>query len=244
MRSRGDEPFVLRGRGAACRIRPWSHDPDVAQMVFSSQRRLPTPADVQRWLDDLTSRGYTTVRTGALNSAQALLLQPLGFVELQRLALLEHRSPRDAAHAVAGTTRRLLQSDHLAASIVDELAFGHPWGLDTTAIADVCEATRRHRARWVTDAAGALVGYAISGRDSRVGFLQRLAVDPRAQRRGHGRALVVDSLHWAARWRIERVLVNTHVGNTAALDLYASTGFERLDEELTVLERRLAASSG
>ena len=47
-----------------------------------------------------------------------------------------------------------------------------------------------------------------------------------------------------ARWRIERVLVNTHVGNTAALDLYASTGFERLEDELTVLERRLGASSG
>jgi ribosomal protein S18 acetylase RimI-like enzyme len=241
VRSHGDEPFVLRGRGTACRIRPWSNDPDIAQMIFASQRRLPTPSDVLRWIDELGELGYTTVRTGALNNAQARLLEPFGFVEMQRLALLEHRSPRALPHVVTGSTRRLLQGDYAAASTVDERAFGQPWGLDVAAIADVCAATRRHRARWVADDDGVLVAYAISGRDSRVGFLQRLAVDPADQRRGHGRALVVDSLHWAARWRIERVLVNTHVGNEGALDLYASTGFERLDDELTVLERRLGA---
>ncbi len=234
---------MLRGRGAACRIRSWSNDPDVAQMVLYNQRRLPTPTDVLRWIDELDARGYRVLRTGALNAAQAHLLEPLGFVELQRLALLEHPSPRAAAHGTVGATRRLLQGDHAAASGVDCLAFGHPWGLDTHAIADVCGATRRHRARWIADDDGALVAYAISGRDARIGFLQRLAVRPDAQRHGHGRSLVVDSLHWAARWRIERVLVNTDIANVAALDLYSSTGFERLDEELRVLEKRLGTSS-
>jgi GNAT superfamily N-acetyltransferase len=243
VRSRGEEPFVLRGRGAACRIRSWSNDPDVAQMVLYNQRRLPTPTDVQRWVDELDARGYRTLRTGALNAAQAHLLEQLGFVELQRLALLEHRSPRAAPHGTLGTTKRLLQGDHAAASSVDGLAFGHPWGLDVHAIADVCSATRRHRARWIADDDGALIAYAISGRDARVGFLQRLAVHPDEQRHGHGRNLVVDSLHWAARWRIERVLVNTDIANVAALDLYSSTGFERLDEELRVLEKRLGTSS-
>ncbi|MCU1504960.1 MAG: hypothetical protein JWM12_4314 [Ilumatobacteraceae bacterium] len=233
---------MLRGRGAACRIRPWSNDPGVAQMILYNQRRLPTPGDVLRWIDQLGDRGYRSLRTGALNRAQARLLEPLGFVELQRLALLEHHSPRDVAHGTVPPTQRLLPGAHPAASVVDGLAFGHPWGLDTSAIADVCDATRRHRARWIADDDGALVAYAISGRDSRVGFLQRLAVHPEAQRRGHGRALVVDSLHWAARWRIERVLVNTHVDNAAALDLYTSVGFVRLDEELTVLEKRLGTS--
>lgn len=208
-------------------------------MILFNQRRLPTPDDVRRWVDQLTVRGYRAVRTGALNRPQALLLEPLGFVELQRLALLEHRSPRDTTERSAGTTRRLLHGDHPAASIVDGLAFGHPWGLDATAIADVCAATRRHRARWITADGGALLAYAISGRDTRVGFLQRLAVHPQAQRQGVGRRLVLDSLAWAARWRIERVLVNTHVHNHAALELYQRNGFVRLDEELTVLERSL-----
>jgi hypothetical protein len=39
------------------------------------------------------------------------------------------------------------------------------------------------------------------------------------------------------------VLVNTDIANVAALDLYSSTGFERLDEELRVLEKRLGTSS-
>ena len=232
---------MLRGRGAACRIRPWSNDPDVAQLVLYDLRRLPTPDDVRRWIDVLRERGYRTVRTGALNRPQALLLEPLGFVELQRLALLEHRSPRDGGTR-ARTTRRLERSEHAAASAVDELAFGRPWALDVSAIEDVRAATRRHRARWIADDGGRVAAYAISGRDARVGFLQRLAVHPAAQRRGLGRALVLDSLSWAARWRIERVLVNTHVHNEPALELYQRSGFHRLDEELTVLERELTAT--
>jgi GNAT superfamily N-acetyltransferase len=242
VRSHADEPFVLRGQGAACRIRPWSNDPDVAQMVLYNQRRLPTPDDVRRWVDELRGRGYRALRTGALNQSQASLLLPFGFVELQRLALLEHRSPSDTTDRNASGTRRLLHSEHRAASVVDALAFGHPWGLDATSIADVCDATRRHRARWIADADGALVAYAISGRDARVGFLQRLAVHPGAQRHGLGQRLVLDSLAWASRWRIERVLVNTHVHNHAALELYERTGFVRLTEELTVLERTLVES--
>jgi ribosomal protein S18 acetylase RimI-like enzyme len=243
VRSHGDEAFVLRGQGAACRIRPWSNDRDVAQMVLYDQRRLPTPDDVRRWIDVLTARGYRALRTGALSRSQALLLEPLGFVQIQRLALLEHRSPRTVGERASGPTRRLMPGEHRAASIVDGLAFVHPWGLDTAAIADVCAATRRYRARWVAGDDGGLLAYAISGRDSRVGFLQRLAVHPDAQRRGLGRRLVLDSLAWAVRWRIERVLVNTHVDNDAALDLYVRTGFERLDEELIVLERPLVAGA-
>jgi ribosomal-protein-alanine N-acetyltransferase len=81
------------------------------------------------------------------------------------------------------------------------------------------------------------VGYALSGRDARQVFLQRLAVRPEVQRRGIARALVDDCLAWAARWHAERVLVNTHVGNDAALALYANAGFHRLAERLHVFER-------
>jgi ribosomal protein S18 acetylase RimI-like enzyme len=86
------------------------------------------------------------------------------------------------------------------------------------------------------------MAYAVSGRDARQGFLQRLAVHPRAQRQGYGRALVLDSLRWAARWRVDRVLVNTHTTNQPALDLYEGVGFHRLHERLHVFERSLAWS--
>jgi GNAT superfamily N-acetyltransferase len=240
--SRSDQPFVLRGVGTACRIRPWANEPNVAQLVLYNQRRLPSVADVQQWLGELTRLGFTAVRTGALNVSQARLVDPLGFVCLQELVLLEHSAlrnlPTPAGPAAAVAIRRLDRDEHAAAAVVDRLAFGLPWGLDEPGIAEVCLATARHRARAV-HLSGVLVGHAISGRDTKIGFLQRLAVHPDAQRHGIGLALVLDSLRWSARWRMSRVLVNTHIGNTAALTLYERVGFRRLPELLRVFEKTL-----
>ena len=58
-----------------------------------------------------------------------------------------------------------------------------------------------------------LVAFAISGAASGQGYLQRLAVAPEHQGRGHGRALVVDALAWMAARRLSHALVNTAVGN-------------------------------
>ena len=48
-----------------------------------------------------------------------------------------------------------------------------------------------------------------------------------------------DALRWMARWRVQRALVNTHVGNEAALALYHRFGFTDLGDRLHVLERRI-----
>ena len=106
-------------------------------------------------------------------------------------------------------------------------------------MADVRCATPRHRARLAGDGDAHLAAYAITGRDASQGFLQRLAVDPAYQRRGLGRALVLDSLQWLGRWRVRRVLVNTPTDNEAALALYEQVGFHRLPERLGVYERIL-----
>ena len=79
----------------------------------------------------------------------------------------------------------------------------------------------------------------VSGRDGRNGYIQRLAVSPDHQNRGFGLALVTDSLRWMARWRVQRALVNTHVGNDAALVLYHRLGFTDLSDRLHVFERRI-----
>ena len=240
------EPLLLHGQGTSCRVRPWAFGSDVAQLVMYDQRRVPTPQDVSRWLAAIVEHGYSSVRTGALNESQAGALAPHGFTRRQLLALLEHPAPRDAvrrdrtSEAVRArtTTRRLTVADHRAAATVDRAAFTEPWALDGQGIADVCAATSRHRARCV-GSGNALVAYAVSGRDRRLGFLQRLAVVPECQGNGLGRALVVDSLRWAARWRCERVMVNTDVSNEPALALYQHLGFVRLPSVLAVLERPL-----
>jgi ribosomal protein S18 acetylase RimI-like enzyme len=232
-------PNVLHGSGASCRVRTWSGDATVAQIIMYHDRRPPTAEDVHRWCADLAAVGFDRVRTGALYGHQADRLLPFGFAPLQRLALLEHSAPGDVPRP-DGPTERLHADEEQAASVVDQAAFAWPWSLDAAAIAEVRSATPRHHARAI-HRDGRLVAFAVSGRDGRLGFLQRLAVDPAAQRAGLGRRLVLDSLRWAARRRVARVLVNTHVDNDAALRLYETTGFVRMNDELVVLERDLGA---
>lgn len=206
--------------------------------MFFNQSRPPRDAQVQNWLRDLSGMGYTTVRTGALAGDTASLVEQLGFRCIQQLALLEHTEPASVAPAPIDLTHRLLVAQHARASVVDQAAFPPPWALDDIGIDDVRHATPRHRARGAS-VEGQLVGYAISGRDGRQGFLQRLAVSPSHQGHGHGRALVIDSMRWFARWRVNRVLVNTHTDNAAALSLYHQLGFVTLPETLRVFERVL-----
>jgi ribosomal protein S18 acetylase RimI-like enzyme len=80
-----------------------------------------------------------------------------------------------------------------------------------------------------------IAGYAITGRAGGHGFLQRLAVHPTWQRRGVGRALVIDGLAWLERRGVERVVVNTQLENRKALALYEGLGFRREPRCLSVL---------
>lgn len=237
LRSRSTTPQVLRGATSSCRIRPWTGQPSVAQLVVFNQGIAPTAGDVDRWVDELHRLGYAAVRTGALNELTGAVVRQAGFGVRQELELLEHRSPATAGRPEV-PSRRLPDAERQAAVAVDRAAFETPWQLDEAAFAEVCNATVRHRARAV-DSGGSLAGFAISGRDGRLGFLQRLAVHPAHRREGLGAALVVDSLRWLARWRATRVLVNTHVENVAALTLYHRLGFVSLPERLAVYERSL-----
>lgn len=242
-------PLVLHGNGVSCRVQQWSFRPQTAQLVLYHHQGLPTLADLLRWCERLTELGYTSVRTTALAIPAGLRAEAAGFHAIQELVLLEHTDPRHPANPIPTrdlttgdlttgdlTTRRLDASQHTAASAIDVAAFTEHWGLEPRAIADVCAATPRFRARTTGTPLNA---YALSGRDAKRGFLQRLAVAPSQQRGGLGRALVLDSLQWMARWRVQRVLVNTPVDNFPALALYEQLGFQRLGERLRVYERDL-----
>ena len=243
---RATTPFVLTGDGVSCRVRTLPFRPDSDHLVLLQRRCLPTDDDLARWIDDLAGRGYRRVRTGALGTTASLRVEAAGFTLVQQLMLLQHDDPRRTARARPRAdrrpqvaTHRLNPHHHDVASVVDVAAFGEQWGLDAAAVADVRRATPRHRARLARAGDAHLAAYAITGRDANQGFLQRLAVDPDHQRRGLGRALVLDSLKWLGRWRVGRVLVNTPTDNEAALCLYEQVGFRRLPERLGVYERIL-----
>ena len=165
-----------------------------------------------------------------------------GFEVSESLHLLERRITAVDRHRTRPpdgiTLRRARSSDLGAVLTVDGRGFGEFWRLDSDGITDARHATTYARFR-VALHGDALVGYAITGRQGRLGYLQRLAVDPSMRRAGVGSALVNDGVHWLARWRSESVLVNTQVSNTSALALYQSLHFALKPEGLHVLSASL-----
>jgi len=241
MRSVTSAPLILRSGAVVARVRPWAFEPTVAHLVLYNQTRLPTPADILGWLEELRKVGYDTVRTGALGPQAGDRFERLAFEPIQSLMLLEHTTLSSVVklpNKGAAPAVRLPTSADRDASRVDVAAFGPGWCIDRVGIGDVRSATPRHRAL-IVRVDDEIVGYAISGRDGRNGYLQRLAVSPSHQHQGHGATLVTDALRWMARWRVQRALVNTHVGNDAALALYHRLGFTDLVDRLHVYERRI-----
>ena len=226
---------LLRWRGGWARLGPWRGDDSTAFLSVGAQR--PPDADlVDRALRILDDEGYVAVLTNALAPGDALPFVDAGFTVRQRLHLLAHdmsELPR-----ADRPTRRAQRGDRAAVLAVDGEAFDTFWHFDDAGLDDALRATPVSRFRVGGDD-GRVLAYAISGRAGPQGYLQRVAVHPDARRRGFGRSVVADGLHWLQRHRVERALVNTQLGNGAALDLYRSCGFEQLPVGLCVMGRSL-----
>jgi ribosomal protein S18 acetylase RimI-like enzyme len=203
---------------------------------------VPDRDHVASWVADARAQGATSLRTGALFPPSAPAFLAAGFEVIDTLSLLElaldNPAPARDHEQPPARLRRLRPSQLDEAAVVDRRSFSSPWANNTNALHDIVTATPRHRARCVHHN-GQMVAFSISGRASTWGYLQRLAVDPSARRRGLAHLLVVDALDWMRRRNVERVLVNTAIDNTAALTLYRSVGFMERPERLTILERSL-----
>jgi ribosomal protein S18 acetylase RimI-like enzyme len=223
------------------RLGTWPHEPDVAHLVLLDHHMVPTADDVRRWIEMAEDRCARIIRTGALFPASMPAFEAAGFSPIDTLALLERdlHDPVPPAGATGTWRMRRTRTIHLdAAAAVDREAFGPTWSNDVHALADIRRATPRHRCRHV-EADGGMVAFALSGRAGSWGYVQRLAVEPAAQRRGLARLLVTDALRWMHRGGARRAMVNTASSNDAALALYRSLGFEVRPEQLTIAELAL-----
>lgn len=224
----------LRGTPVPARAHPCAGNPAMAQIVVLDGTAVPTPEHYRTWSAALVEMGFTHLRTGALAPRQAGQATRAGLHCVQELALLDLQAPFQVGTARQRTRRlRANELDLLAA--IDLAAFGANWALDAEMIADIRQATPSHRAR-VVELDGRSVGFLVSGRAARTGYVQRLAVDPDVHRQGVATSLLVDSLRWMRRHRVRRAFVNTHVENEAALELYRRHGFVELPERLRVFE--------
>lgn len=234
--------FALTSTPLPARATPCPGQPDRAQVVVLDGGAVPGVAHYRAWSVELADRGFSGMRTGALAARQAAQADLAGLHCAQELVLLRLDAPLPslARHEPsAGRLHRLDDHGYRSAAAIDALGFGERWRLDAGMLADICHATPRSRARLaITD--GAVSGFLISGRSARIGYLQRLAVDPSVRRRGVATTLIADAFGWMRRTGVQQVYVNTHVDNDGALALYHHLGFRDLAERLRVYEGDLA----
>ncbi|MFZ9397499.1 MAG: GNAT family N-acetyltransferase [Ilumatobacteraceae bacterium] len=246
-RRRDGLPRLLDDGRTRARLRPWPHEPRIAQLILTDHTKAPTVNTLMTWLGIARDHGFESVRTGALSDSATPPFVELGFAPIQRLALLRleldrpnesldavlrHSSPRASRHEL-----RAVRGSRQIATLarIDRAAFVDGWDLDASGIVDACQATPQHRVRLAVTADDEPAGYMITGRNGAAGFIQRLAVLPDCEGRGVASSLLIDGLLWLQRRRVDDVLVNTNFDNERALDLYRRFGFEPLDESLSVL---------
>jgi ribosomal protein S18 acetylase RimI-like enzyme len=232
---------VIRWGGERVRTGPWRGDHEVAFLAPLPDAPPPSADFLRRCLSTLSERGFVRVVTAALSPLEQSGFLAAGFEIEERLHLLAI-DVRVLPPVPPGLRLRRLGWHQRAAVLdVDRSAFSPFWRFDEASLGDALQATPRTRFRGLPDPADdqQLAAYAICGRAGPRGFVQRLAVHPRSQHRGLGRGLLLDGLWWMRRRGVSRAVVNTQLGNAAALKLYQQIGFRREPTGLSVLSAGL-----
>ncbi len=219
--------------GHRLRVTPWQGHRHVALVGPARARRNPTRDEIGRCLESLHQRGVISAFTPALSAFEAEPFLQAGFSLHERLHLLACRldgtTPSPSQRMRAGRPwdrRRVLD--------IDTRAFEQFWQFDKFSLRDARRATPISRFTVATEGRH-VIGYAVTGKAGRRGYLQRLAVDPERTGGGVGTALVHDCFRWLEGRGVDTVMVNTQETNTRALGLYEHLGFRRQSEGLLVL---------
>lgn len=234
---------LLRNGREAARLTTWhGRNRRVVIAPIARNSRSVSAEFVQWCCDLLRDRGICEIYSPALTSPEAESFHAAGFEQVDSLWLLvrplDRGAPPIARTKSSARTTRARRKHLPAIEALDSASFNDFWSLDRTGILDARAATAG--GRFTVALAPKPLGYAITGWGSGQAYLQRLAVAPNARRQGIAHDLVSDALRAARRRMSAQVLVNTQVGNEAALALYLSLGFILQDGTLIVMRRDLA----
>ena len=128
-----------------------------------------------------------------------------------------------AVGAAAPPLRVMRATDLDAVQAIERRAYEQPWGhgvfLDCIGAGCECRVLERRRD---------VIGYALMSVGACECHLLNLCIDPRFQRRGHGRRLLRRMLGIAAGRGVARAILEVSVTNPSAMQLYLSEGFNRI----------------
>lgn len=226
-------PATLHVGGDRFRVAPWQGQRDIALLGPGRGASALSAPSVRACVTDLERAGVGRVFTPALGPLEIPPFLDAGFRVHERLHLLS-RDLCDLPDVVIPRTRPGRPWHRRAVLTVDHAAFQSFWWFDEATLREARRATPSSRYRVVVRR-GRVEGYAVTGRAGHRGYLQRLAVHPRAQGAGLGRGLVMDAFRWLTRRGASVVMVNTQEANERALDLYEGLGFSRHPDGLVVL---------
>jgi ribosomal protein S18 acetylase RimI-like enzyme len=186
-------------------------------------------SDSGGWLDPyLRDEGYRAVdEVITLERSPARARAPL-FARAPAVTSADAQSMRIRAAAPA---------DAASVQSVDARAFLDPWRYAPATVA--LELAMASVARIAHDG-GRVVGYASAVVREGGGHINRIAVDPAAQGRGLGKALLADMIDQLVLCGASRITLNTQRSNVVSQRLYRAFGFRGLGAPLKVYHRPFA----
>lgn len=161
------------------------------------------------------------------------LTEEVQYFELSRL---QRWQPASLPPAPELTLRPGQVGDLAALAAIDAAAFPPLWHFDVTLLQELLLTSRLQ----VAFCAGELIGYTALTTSAGTAHLARLALHPRWQGRGWGKALLFDALTYAQSEGIQTVMLNTQVHNRAAQQLYRTVGFRPTGRITPVLTKFIA----
>lgn len=234
VRVEGEWPgqVVLRRGWARAESRPWNETVPMAHLRLV---RGGGSSFIGDCVDALLDLGTTAVLSPPLPRSAQPAWAEAGFDLCADLTLMRRSLDRvpPPGHLVMNGT----DDDIGEALRIDATAFDEFWRFDRWALMEAMEATPTSVLHVVRSTDDGLAGFAVTGAGTTISYLQRLAVDPRWQGQGIGRSLVRASARWAKRSGSRALMLNTQTENEAAITLYETEGFHRLDEPLAVLSK-------
>jgi len=164
------------------------------------------------------------------------LAEEVQFFELSRL----QRWRTDGSVPTPVLQLRAAQTADLPAlAALDAVTFHPLWHFDATALHELLLISRLQVATINGGIDGEVVGYSALTTNERSAHLARLAVHPKVQGHGLGKALLTELLLYAQACGIDTVVLNTQVHNQTAQHLYRAFGFRPTGRVTPVLTKRV-----